>query len=59
MNIVDPIKSRDDVKKIENWLMKHNLRDRLIFAIGVNIGLRISDILNLNVSDVITKNMPL
>ena len=55
MNIVDPIKSRKDVNRIENWLKKHSMRDRLIFAIGVNVGLRVSDILNLNISDVYNK----
>ena len=52
MNYVDPIKSRDDVRKVEEWLAKRNKRNRLIFAIGTNTGLRVSDILNLNVSDV-------
>lgn len=55
MNYVDPIKSRDDIQKIENWLAKHSMRNRLIFAIGVNVGLRVSDILNLNISDVYGK----
>ena len=55
MNYVDPIKSRDDIKKLENWLEKHNKRNRLIFAFGVNTGLRISDILGLNITDVYNK----
>lgn len=52
MNIVDPVKSRDDVRKMEEWLAERSARDRLIFAIGMNVGLRISDILKLNISDV-------
>ena len=55
MNYVDPIKSREDIKKVENWLKEKSLRNRLIFAIGINTGLRISDILNLNISDVLGK----
>jgi integrase len=52
MNIVEPIRSKKDLKKIENILKKQSLRDLLIFTIGTNCGLRISDILNLNVGDV-------
>ena len=52
MNIVDPIKSREDIRRMENWLAKYSKKNRLIFVIGVNIGLRVSDILNLNISDV-------
>ncbi|MCR5266356.1 MAG: site-specific integrase [Cyanobacteria bacterium RUI128] len=55
MNYVDPIKSKSDIKMVEEWLTKHNLRNRLIFAIGMNTGLRISDILSLNISDVYGK----
>lgn len=55
MNFVDPIKSREDIHKVENWLAERNPRNRLIFAMGVNLGLRISDILGLNVSDVYNK----
>lgn len=56
MNFVDPIKSRDDIKKVEEWLAERSPRNRLIFAFGVNLGLRISDILGLNISDVYDKS---
>ena len=46
MNIVEPIRKKSDLKKIEKVLKKHSLRDLLIFTIGTNCGLRISDILN-------------
>ena len=55
MNIVEPIRKKSDLKKIEKVLKKHSLRDLLIFTIGTNCGLRISDILNLNVGDVRNK----
>ncbi len=52
MNIVEPIRKKSDLKKVEKILKKKGLRDLLIFTIGTNCGLRISDILNLDVSDV-------
>lgn len=56
MNIVEPIRKKKDLKKIENILKKQGLRDLLLFTIGTNCGLRISDILNLNVGDVKNKD---
>ena len=55
MNIVEPIRKKSDLQKIENILRKQSLRDLLLFTVGTNCGLRISDILNLNVSDVRNK----
>ncbi len=52
MNIVQPIRKKSDLKKVERILKKQGLRDSLIFLIGTNCGLRISDILNLNVGSV-------
>lgn len=52
MNVVEPIRSKRDLRKIEAILRKQSLRDLLFFTIGTNCGLRISDILNLDVSDV-------
>ncbi len=52
MTAVDPIRQKSDIKKVENILAKQSLRNELLFAIGTNCGLRVSDILNLNVGDV-------
>ena len=52
MNIVEPIRNKRDLKKIEKILKQQGLRDLVFFVIGTNCGLRISDILNLNVGDV-------
>lgn len=54
-NLVEPIKSKKDIERIEQYLAKHSLRNRLIWAFGTNTGLRISDILGLNVEDVKNK----
>ena len=56
MAIVEPIRKKSDIQKIERILAKQNTRDLLLFVTGTNCGLRISDILALNVSDVRDKS---
>ena len=51
MTTVEPIRNIEDIKKIERILSK-NKRNLLFFTMGTNCGLRISDILGLNVKDV-------
>lgn len=55
-NLVEPIRKLCDIERLEKYLTRKNLRNRLIFVLGINTGLRISDILNLNISDVKNKN---
>jgi len=56
MNIVEPIRNRKDIAKVEKILKKQSFRNYLLFVMGTNCGLRISDILNLDVKDVKDKN---
>ncbi len=56
MATVEPIRSREDIKKVEKILSNQSKRNLLLFTIGTNCGLRISDILALNVKDVKEKN---
>ena len=53
---VDPIKSRADIKKVEKILMQGSYRNYMMFKIGINLGLRISDMLKLNIKDVKNKD---
>ena len=55
MTTVEPIRNKKDIEKVEKYLSNQNKRDRLLFVIGINCGLRISDILALNVGDVRNK----
>jgi len=48
---VDPIKNEKDIQRIKKSLQA-NLRDLLIFTIGINNGLRIGDILKIKVGDI-------
>ncbi|MBR1942924.1 site-specific integrase [bacterium] len=56
MTTVEPIRKINDLKKLEKVLKKNSLRDLVLFSFGVNTGLRISDILALNVKDIKNKN---
>lgn len=55
MTTVEPIRSIESLRKLETYLAKHSPRDLLLFTIGTNCGLRISDIVALNVGDVRNK----
>lgn len=52
MNIVEPIRDVEKIEKMKNYLLRKNYRDYVLFNLGINCGLRISDILNLRVGDV-------
>jgi integrase len=56
MNTVQPIRDKETISKFKNELLKNGLRDYMLFTIGINTGLRISDILELKVSDVKDKS---
>lgn len=56
MNIVEPIRSKKELKDVEKILKEQNCRNLLLFVLGTNSGLRISDILSLNVKDVQDKD---
>ena len=50
---VAPIKSLADIGKIKRHLLKtQQYRNYLLFVMGINVGLRISDLLSLKISDV-------
>lgn len=55
-NLVEPIKSKEQLRKVEEYLACKSRRNHLIFIFGLNSGLRVSDILGLNVEDVKNKN---
>lgn len=56
MCTVEPIRSKKDIKKVEKILEAQSKRNLLLFVMGINFGLRITDILSLNVGDVKDKN---
>lgn len=52
MEYVEPIRDKEKIENVKQILLKQNRRNYLLFLIGINCGLRISDILKLQVKDV-------
>ena len=50
---VDPIRDLKAIRKIKRKLKKTSSRDLLLFTMGINNGLRVGDLLNLRVEDVV------
>ena len=54
----EPIKSMDDIARISNYLIyKCRYRDNMLFIIGINFGLRVSDLRMLRFSNLINNNL--
>ena len=54
-HIAEPIKNKKDIKAVEKYLKEHSERNYVIWVLGLISGLRVSDIVGLNVSDVVNK----
>jgi len=52
MKKVAPIRDKNKIQEMKAILKRQNYRDYLLFDLGINIGLRISDLLQLKVKDV-------
>ncbi len=52
MNVVQPIRDKQKLEAVKAWFAERSPRDNLLFLVGINTGLRISDILQLRVRDV-------
>ncbi|MBC6128088.1 tyrosine-type recombinase/integrase [Listeria booriae] len=52
MNVVEPIRNRDTITDIKRYLITKNQRDYILFFLGINVGLRISDLLTLKVKSI-------
>lgn len=53
-NLVEPIRKKTEINKVTNAL--HG-RNRVLFVLGINLGLRVSDLIALKVSDLFDENM--
>lgn len=53
MEYVEPIRNRKTIDDIKKILKATNLRNYCLFILGINSGLRICDLLNLKIKDVV------
>ena len=56
MNIVDPIREKECINAVKRILRESGSRNLLLFLLGINTGLRVSDLLRLRVKDVKNKD---
>jgi integrase len=56
MNVVEPIRDHETIKRLRNFLKKQSVRNELLFILGINVGLRIGDILKLTIGDLVKHN---
>lgn len=52
MELVEPIRDKKQIQGMKKYLKGQSSRDWLLFTLGINSGLRISDLLKLTVEDV-------
>jgi integrase len=57
MKEVQPIRNADQIEAMKDELLKTGYRDYLLFTMGINTGLRVSDLLTLKVGDVRGKDV--
>ena len=55
MEFVQPIRDVKQIETIKKLLKQQSLRDYCLFVLGINSGLRISDLLKLRISDISDK----
>jgi site-specific recombinase XerD len=51
MQVVQPIRDLEKIEEIQEILKRQSMRDWLLFTIGINSGLHLSDLLTLKVKD--------
>ncbi|WP_348520928.1 hypothetical protein [Alicyclobacillus fastidiosus] len=55
MEFVEPIRDKRKIEAMKLVLRGSNLRDYCLFVLGINSGLRVSDLLRLNIEDVLNE----
>ena len=57
----DPIRSQEDIERARQYFLttgirRNRLRNHMLFVLGISLGLRGSDLLSLNIGDVLNSN---
>jgi integrase len=50
---VEPIRKQRDIDKVKSYLKNKNMRDFLLFEIGIHTGMRAMDLLKIKVGDIV------
>lgn len=53
MKFVQPIREPEKIEEMKSELKKNGTRDYLLFSLGINSGLRVSDIIKLQIKDLL------
>lgn len=53
---VSALRNKKQIEGMKRVLKSNSMRDYLLFVTGINVGLRVSDLLSLRISDVLTIN---
>jgi len=53
MNYVEPIRDLKTIKYMRVVLRNQSVRNELLYILGINVGLRVSDIVKLKVGDIV------
>ena len=53
---VNALRDKKQIELMKRVLKSNNIRDYLLFVVGINVGLRVSDLLSLRLSDVLNTN---
>lgn len=53
MEYVEAIREKEKIRKIKNLLLEQSKRDYLLFVLGINTGIRVSELLAIKVKDVL------
>ena len=52
----EPIKNKEDISRLREYFLNHNLRNHMLFVVGINVGLRVSDLLSLRFRDIMNED---
>ncbi|MGG1940439.1 hypothetical protein ABFY57_12185 [Paenibacillus polymyxa] len=57
MEFVQPIRDRKKFETMKKILKSQNIRDYCLFVLGINSGLRVSDLLKLVIADLLDEKV--
>lgn len=55
MSVIGPIKDKQVVQRIKEYLREQNIRNYLLFRLGINLGIPLNELLHIRIEDVAEK----